>query len=898
MDPQTPDGLILGGFIPWRTRINRLLAESLPREALAFAKRLLDQPDAVHLFAASGDQHASGPHVAGFAVQKMVKFVRERLALHRDQRMERGPIEPSIPELISLAVESSLELNRPDALVNDFFELFSEANLTDGFLDSLHPHILEDCLANTQLETSFLNALTSSYVSRALYRRLEEELVHLDAGLVNVDTVVSVCRKQRLWRALVNVYNRQLRDYITPLIDLLRLVETRTISTDSLDERTALSRIEATDEECYLLYVYLTYVFTGKAFPRGIPEGHHSLTAKSDCWNFLLAGHYVAWPPMHMQGPVVGLNRTIRIGKEPLPYLATILKYDGTACFGMLASAFEDVSLSGELWIRPLTDGRAEAVDAVPFGEGAEITRQSILDILFHLLLPQYAEGSVPRPRNLPSSGDVGADRFTEAVRMMFVCFTLRSLRRYSTFIAYDDHTIRLLLRIACASSDTETFALREACAAEMIRWQLDEASHTDRWLGSTQRDFESNMEMFERAGFFKAAELLARKWGRLDRVVDCYVLDPQRRHEAMQGLSALLLEAGKTGSQQRPQIVARIVAHGPSLAASDPAGTARLIESCAPDSHLTILGKLADRAIQYQYLSGLLGPPNFGQRAGLPPTSQLYETYIDLMCIYDEGAVLRYLQDLSSVFSERPYSLAKVLESCKSHDAVLPASWLLEASGDAFGALRLVSTAMQKTFNGCFESFTHIRQLTKGKSSYEEAIAFAEIYGNSEMERAKSKFEHLCSAITTQLKGALAVCQRSSRRLSVADRQQLWFTLLELLMEQRQRLSGLPDGGHSELADLRGLFRNLLTLALNGMVGHISLPLVLEKIVREHSDASIGEYRDILVAFMSMYNYEQSLLETSKRLVADDLFQGEGLLLRNLKQGHRLIPGQQQGAR
>jgi hypothetical protein len=201
--------------------------------------------------------------------------------------------------------------------------------------------------------------------------------------------------------------------------------------------------------------------------------------------------------------------------------------------------------------------------------------------------------------------------------------------------------------------------------------------------------------------------------------------------------------------------------------------------------------------------------------------------------------------------------------------------------------------SAMRSTFQSVLDLVATLRQLSKGKSAYQESAAVAEIYGNSEMERTKSKLELLCKDFASQLNGALAVCQRSSRRLPASDRQQLWFTILELLMKQNQELDAVADGG-AEIGDLGLFFRSLLSVALNGMVGHISLPLVLEKIVREHSEASIGEYRDILDAFMSMYTFEQSLLDTSKRLVADDLFQGEGLLLKNLKQGRRVVPGSQ----
>ncbi|KAI9008578.1 Golgi CORVET complex core vacuolar protein 8-domain-containing protein [Hyaloraphidium curvatum] len=657
-------GLLLGGCVPWHTRIDRLLAENRWTDALAFARQLLDNPQSAAVFA--GDKAFSASAVQSFAVERLATFVRRQLDASNTARGDDSDnLEDRIHDCARIAIESCVQLGRQDALVAEFFDIFSERGLRDAYFDVLHPAILEDALAGVAIEPSFLDALTKSRISRGLFAHLEDDLLHLDTGLVNVDQVVVVCRARRLWRAFAHVYNRQLGDYITPLIELFRLVQTRTDEMHT-SEQTGRDGValgttdEASEEECYLLYVYLTYILTGKSFPRGLDQGASALSAKQDCWNLLLSPHFIVWPPVHVQGPLLGVDRSVRLGKEPFPYLALALTYDGTAFFSMLGSVFEDTSLSGELWVQPFNDGGSRGQDAIAYGYGIEITRQTVLDTLFHLLLPEHAEGSVEEPQNWASVPEPQRNVFAEAHRMHFVCFTLRAIRKYSTFVSYDDHTVNLLLRLACTSSDQATFELRESCAREVVDWQLHTVARSQRWLGRDERSFEANMDMFQSAGFYRAAEALAREWGRLDRVVDCYALDPLRRDEAFRSIRTLLGDARKSAAQSS-QLLGRVVSHAPQLARDDPRRTAELLDLVDPSSHSAVVPQLEDEAVRFEYLKAILDAPTYGQRGGRALHAALFEGYIDLMCRFDPSSVLRYLRDVNAVHGQRPFSLVSV---------------------------------------------------------------------------------------------------------------------------------------------------------------------------------------------------------------------------------------------
>lgn len=80
---QGRDGLLLGGFLSWRSRIDRLLSDRLWNEALRLAKRLLDHPDLVPIFSPESGSVVPASAIAAFTIHKLVKFTREHLILHK-----------------------------------------------------------------------------------------------------------------------------------------------------------------------------------------------------------------------------------------------------------------------------------------------------------------------------------------------------------------------------------------------------------------------------------------------------------------------------------------------------------------------------------------------------------------------------------------------------------------------------------------------------------------------------------------------------------------------------------------------------------------------------------------------------------------------------------------------
>jgi hypothetical protein len=80
--------------------------------------------------------------------------------------------------------------------------------------------------------------------------------------------------------------------------------------------------------------------------------------------------------------------------------------------------------------------------------------------------------------------------------------------------------------------------------------------------------------------------------------------------------------------------------------------------------------------------------------------------------------------------------------------------------------------------------------------------------------------------------------------------------------------------------------FRGFIQTILSSMMGYVALANILNKILQEHSSASFWEYKEIIFGILENYNYEDTLLQTTNRLLARDRFVSTLELVKMKKRG------------
>jgi hypothetical protein len=64
------------------------------------------------------------------------------------------------------------------------------------------------------------------YEEQGMFQALEACIVHLDVSSIDIDQVMRLCRTSGLYDAMIHILNRGLRDYITPLEELMPILQT------------------------------------------------------------------------------------------------------------------------------------------------------------------------------------------------------------------------------------------------------------------------------------------------------------------------------------------------------------------------------------------------------------------------------------------------------------------------------------------------------------------------------------------------------------------------------------------------------------------------------------------------------------------------------------------------
>ncbi|KAJ3610405.1 hypothetical protein NHX12_022497 [Muraenolepis orangiensis] len=291
----------------WRERVDCLLRQERYGEALALAWSF-HEGTAKAVVGLYGDPVKRKGVVADKMVEILIQFVGRSLKRCPDQGKIQV-LEQHFQEVVPVVVEYCLLLQRSDLLLEQLYGRLGENVVSRGmFLESLESYIISQRLAH--LTTPVMKDLLAHYHGNGLMERLERLIVHLD--------VVQMCWENRLYDAMIYVFNRGMNDYITPLEKLFaeigpHLREGRTLT----NEQVVIGN---------KLLVYISCSLVGRAYPLGdIPEDLVP-QVKNKVFEFLIRLHSVETSDE----------------EEVFPFIRTLLHFDTREFLNVLALTFED----------------------------------------------------------------------------------------------------------------------------------------------------------------------------------------------------------------------------------------------------------------------------------------------------------------------------------------------------------------------------------------------------------------------------------------------------------------------------------------------------------------------------------------------------------------------------
>ncbi|XP_055626789.1 vacuolar protein sorting-associated protein 8 homolog [Toxorhynchites rutilus septentrionalis] len=278
--------------------------------------------------AVEGYRAASGRH-------RRLAVAKERILRMFDEYLNATRKTPEV--CLEPMIACLVEINEKNLL---WQELYDRLPNTDHYLTIIARHI--ECDDLNSIAPSVAQILCDYLWQKGHIARLEDLILKLDWQCLDLHQVLTISRKEKLYRAQMYLNTKALGDYTVSLTDLIPLI------CGGSDNNTHLGNC---------LLVYISSCLAGRGYPSGDIALEMIATVKHEVLRCLTVTHSKQAPE----------------GELPYPYLRTLLEFDTRETLNVVSLAFQEKEFNGELGLSQ---------------------RQRIINILLEILTPENASWS------------------------------------------------------------------------------------------------------------------------------------------------------------------------------------------------------------------------------------------------------------------------------------------------------------------------------------------------------------------------------------------------------------------------------------------------------------------------------------------------------------------------
>ncbi len=769
----------------------------------------------------------------------------------QERRVDREQLE----ELASACITACVGMDDNDFLFEDVYSWYQDRDVESIFLEKLEPFIDDDEI--TIIPPIVLKDLVGHYTARGLHSRLEEMICHLDSRTMDIDQITTLCKKNRLYDALLYVWNQALSDYTTILSDLVGLAEREH---DSQSEPNPSEAAGASK-----VFPYLSYILTGRVYPTGkeMPDDSATL-AKAELYHFFFSGNSKEGRFKLQENP-----RSPKPGStSSFPNLRRILNFDAPSFLSMLNEAFEDSFLNGPQ-DRMIDEIPGQLTEEQKFG--LSVNRQWIVSILLEVMTPPTYE-----PEDT----------------VYLDMFIARNLPKFPQFILLPGHVLHRVLVGLCQYASEDV---------------ADDCQLSVEYLLSMYQppDLTSLIPLISKARFYRVLKTIYKTEKQYADLLKTCFEDYNNPDAIFQCISDCLRPGAGLTEKQVDDVRAVIVDHAYDLVATDVTKAASTVDDSAPDLHSVMLATLSDdEAAQYRYLQVVLEPPTPKTEALRPDVSHrdFVEQYVRLLCDYNRSHVSEYVDHLKTgdlrleevlpaledsgvidaavVLLAREGKVKEGIDRLTDHLSTLESALLglLDAVNDSPDAANTVETgqdlitSVQKYARvGVWLCQRQTKAVQQNKPSLSRAKSAKTI--NDALSQDEELWLDLIDAVVAVTKNVTEVLERHERQASTDEEDSSQRTLAPTQLDPSKMIT-----------DLRMIVQETFTALLAATSAphtkdaprtDVSFLRILRAFLNRASlsSPSLSNLRAVLGAIFSAYSYEESLLSLANRLLDKDLF-------------------------
>ncbi|KAF8265529.1 Golgi CORVET complex core vacuolar protein 8-domain-containing protein [Lactarius quietus] len=717
----------------------------------------------------------------------------------------RGVDRTSLFEnLVATCARACIALGDLEFLFEDLFQAYDDAGIAPIYLEQFETFVLEH------------DRLIALHAANGRPDRAERVIWHIDPA-------VQLCQTHHLYDALMYVYTRAMRDYVAPVVEMLRLIRKVTqLRRSPVPDEAALEPLIV---NAYKVYPYLADALSGLTYPSEEPLDEDEATeAKRDLYAFLFHGRSSTWP--RGDGGRLILTAEEDGGVEPTyPYCRLLLTFDAEAFLHALDLAFEDTYLNDE--------------------KRGGASRLVIVKILLEILA---SPPSSPSSSNIPS-----------AVRTFVHIFVARNVPKYPQFIQMSPSVLHGILVGLATDADRSTREDRQLAAEYLLSTY-------------TPHESEQLLHLFEEAGFYRILRTWHRQENRWAPLLLAHIHDPDI-HPADLFASAddIFVTASRSHEGTVPEGLRTTVADAlPDLLHFSVIDTARFLDRHVPQLHdVTINLIISNMAHErFAYLRCLLGPPSLddeqqtrpGPSTGVPP--RLRRMYIELLCKIEPSNAIPSLQYLPADFLEWD----EALRTCEEQEVFDAVVWALNWRGNPSAALQKAETFGTRLSTKVGLLVAQGASSTSEREDLQQHIESLEAIGRTAVA--------ICVERSSQRRGG----GEADVSASVED---LWFQLLHTQITSVQAVSACCPADSNSQPPTRASDATHAPLVSASAGRGVSFPRLFTRLVETTSaGAAKGgatpymEFRTILTGMMEAYRAEGDMLAITKHLLDRDVFE------------------------
>ncbi|KAL2158018.1 hypothetical protein VTH06DRAFT_4828 [Thermothelomyces fergusii] len=524
-----------------------------------------------------------------------------KYAFGRRQKNREDVDDGHLRELSETCLAACLSVGDVDFLFDEVYEWYEDAAAEGIFLETLEPCVLDESI--TSIPPVVVKAMVAHFVNRGWESRLEEAICHLDTATLDLDQITFLCKQHGLYDALIYVWNQALRDYITPLFDLLSLLVPITPDGQSFGGQADADA--GMSANALKIFPYLSYILTGRVYPTGeaLPEDA-ARNAKAELYWLLFSGKSVTWPKGSNKKFLTRPNQS----QEPsFPYLRLILNTHAARFLSALNEAFEDPFLNDASEEPNGSPGRDLPEEQI---FGLTVNRQYIVSILMEIMTPP---------------------EFSPGETVYLDMFIARNLPKYPQYLLFPSSTLNKVL-VGLCQYPSRDLAEDAQLSAEYLLSVYQPADVTEL------------IPLFKEAGFYRILKRIYRGDKQYGRLIQTYFEDPEDQEEVFNCIDVYLRPQAGLTRRQTQDILQVVKQHSAELVDLDPATAAQTIARHAPELHQDVLSSVAAQpGLQYAYLRAILEPEK-DSGAGRSTDRDLVEHYLRLMCRFDPDHVSDYV--------------------------------------------------------------------------------------------------------------------------------------------------------------------------------------------------------------------------------------------------------------